>query len=190
MFEYLKQLKAERSSLSDPFWLVKDTMLEEISREIASVELAADEIVSRRGSKIKNQYEWARPALADEKKHNRKRRIQFTDLEEAAGADFLRNFYMLGNDRIHAGAHAAINHLDFENPKLSETRQRRDDETTYLVGAGVPTLMAWAARAAGKSIAWETEEYDELLYVCELNRVANAVVRAFADTHLALSLSS
>jgi Family of unknown function (DUF5677) len=190
MFEYLKQLKADRSSLSDPFWLVNGATLEELSRDIGTAELAADEIISRRGSKIKNQYEWARPALSDEKKNNLKRRIQFIDLEEAAGADFLRTFYMLGNDRIHAGAYAAINHFDFDSSKLSATRQRRDDWTIYLVGAGVPTLMAWAARAAGKSIAWETEEYDELLYVCELQREADATVRAFADTHLGLSPSS
>lgn len=187
MFEYLKQLRAERSSLADSFWLVKDSVLEELTREIASVELAAAEIVSRRGSKIKDQYEWARPALADEKKNNLKYRINFTDLEEVAGIDFLRNFYMLGNDRIHAGAHAAINHLDFDDPKLSATRQRRDDGIIYLIGSGTPTLIGWAARAAGKSIASEAEEYDELLYVCELQRVANAVVSAFGDTHLALN---
>src|SRR5690349_12203573 len=101
VFEYLKQLRADQSSLRDPFWSVQDAVFEKLAKEISDVELDAAEIISRRGSRIKNQYEWARPALPEAKKNNLNRRIQFTDLEEVAGADFLRNFYMLGNDRIH-----------------------------------------------------------------------------------------
>lgn len=182
VFEYLKQLKNDQVCLADPFWRVSDAVLEELAREISDLETEASEVIARRGPKIKGQHEWARPALPESKRNNLNYRIQFTDLEEVAGADFLRTFYLLGNDRIHAGAYGVINHFDFKDPNISLTRQRRDDWITYLIGSGVPTLMSWAARAACKSIAWEAEEYDEMLYVCAIQRIADAAVKAFSES--------
>ena len=181
VFEYLKQLRSDQISLAEPFWREQDSVLEEIASEISDLEVSAAEIIARRGPKIKNQYEWARPILPESKKNNLNHRIRFTDLEEVAGADFLRTFYLLGNDRIHAGAYGVINHLDFDHPNLSLTRQHRDDRTIYLLGSGVPILMNWAVRAACRSIAWETEEYDESLYACALQHIADTVIDAFGE---------
>lgn len=190
VFEYIKRLKADQTSMTDPFWSGADPILEKLANEIQDMELAAAEIITRRGPKIKIQYEWARPALPERKRSNPKYKIDFTDLEEAAGAGFLRTFYMLGNDRIHAGAYGVINHFDFKSPNVSMTRQRRDDWTIYMIGSGLPTLISWATRAACKSIGWETEEYDEVLYACAVQHVADAAVKAFAKTGIESRASS
>jgi hypothetical protein len=182
VFEYIKQLKNDQDCLVDPFWRTSDAIFEKLAKEISDLDITATEIITRRGPKIKGQHEWARPALPEVKKNNPKYRINFTDLEEVAGADFLRTFYLLGNDRIHAGAYGAINHFDFDDPHISLTRQRRDDWMTHLIGSGASTLMSWAARAACKGIAWETEEYDEMLYMCVMQRIADAAVEAFSES--------
>ena len=184
VFERLKQLKADKISLADGFWRESDTTPDELAEEIAELEELADEIISRRGSKIRKQYEWARPVLPESKKNNVNYSIKFTDLEEVVEADFLRRYYMQGNDSIHAGAYAVINHFDFGDPEISLIRQRRDDWTIHFIGSGVPVFIGWATRAACKGIAWETEEYDELLYVCEVQASADAVVNAFSEISL------
>jgi hypothetical protein len=191
IFEFLKQRRTEQSSFADSFWYGSEGFFEDLARDIHDLEAAADEVIARRGPRIKRQYEWARPALPEPKKNNLNYMIKFTDLEAAAtGTDFLRTYYLRGNDRIHAGAYGVINHFDFDDPAISLTQQYRDDFTTHSIGCGVPTLMGWAARAACKSIAWETEEYDEILYVCELIHIQDATVEAFIKGRTRISSAS
>ena len=187
VFEYLKQLRVDLSSFSDPalYWTISNELAEERSREISEeildTEALANEIVGKRGAKFRDQYEWARPKLPEPKRSNLQYRMNFTDLEQIAGMDFLRRNYLMGNDRVHAGAYAVINHFDFENPKISPIRQRQSDSTLYFVGFGVSQLLGWAARCACKSIAYETEEYDEFIYASEIYVAANAAMGAFNE---------
>jgi hypothetical protein len=179
VFEELKQLRADLASLSDPIWDIPDGYSEKLMQTIADAELVADGATSRRGTKIKDQYEWARPALPPEKRDNPRYKISFADLEKAVGMDFFRGNYLMGNGRIHAGAYTAINHLDFENIEIPRSRPRRDDDIIGFVGCRTFQLLSWIGRATGKPISWETEEYDELLYVGEMQRAAYDAETAF-----------
>lgn len=189
VFTRLKQVRADQMSFADPFWRASDTVTEELEAEIAELENAAAEIIARRAPKIRNQYEWARPILPEQKKNNPRHNVTFSDLEEAAGMDFLRRNYLVGNARVHADAYATINHFD-RSEEISQIRQRRDDWAIYFTGSIIPILIGWSARAACRAIAWETEEYDELLYICEMQRAASAAADAFAKVNISSSLSA
>jgi hypothetical protein len=182
VFEELRQLRTDLASLADPVWDVPDGYVEKLAQDIAEAELVANSAISRRGPKIKEQYEWARLALPPAKRDNLRYKINLADLEQVAGMDFFRGNYLAGNGRIHAGAYAAINHLDFDNIEVPRSRPHRDDLAIGFVGCRTSQLFGWVCRAAGKPISWETEEYDELLYVGEMQRAAYAAEEAFAKT--------
>lgn len=190
VFEQLKQLRADLSSLVEPIWNVPNGYAEKLAQDIADAEIIAGSAVSRRGPKIRNQYEWARPALPSAKRDNPSYRITFSDLEQAAGFNFFRGNYLAGNGRIHAGAFAAINHLDFDDIEVPRSRPRRDDSVIRFVGCRTSQLLSWVVRAASRPISWETEEYDEFLYVGEFQRAADAAVAAFTKVDASLSPSS
>lgn len=179
VFEILKQLKADQRALSDPVWEVSGGYEEELRQDIAEVENLAREIVARRGAAIRKPYEWARQALPESERDNPRYQVTFTALERVVGMDFFRGNYLLGNERIHAGSYSAVNHLNFDKPQVPPSRPRRDDWAIRLVGWRTAFLIACVGRAVGKSIAWETEEYDEFLYVCELYRTAYHALGTF-----------
>jgi hypothetical protein len=124
VFEYLRPLRADLSSFSDPapYWTVPNELAEEMSQEITQeifeTEILANEITARRVRKFRDQYEWARSGLPEPKKSNLQYRINFADLEQVTGMDFLRRNYLMRNERIHAGAYSVINHFDFGDPKI------------------------------------------------------------------------
>jgi len=163
-------------------WQLPDGYEVRLQREIAEVESLAAEIIARRGPAIRKPYEWARQALPQPKRDNPSYKITFLDLEEAVGMDFFRGNYMAGNERVHAGPYSAVNYMNFAKPLVPQSRPRRVDWAINLAGWRTSFLIASVARAAGKSIAWETEEYDEFLYVCELCRTAYSSLDAFAIT--------
>jgi len=182
VFENLKQLKADQSALADPVWQVPEGYEERLQLEITEVEDLAREIVARRGPTIRKSYEWARQALPQLKRENPRYNIKFVDLEEAVGMNFFRGNYLAGNERVHAGSYSAVNHINFDKPLVPQSRPRRDDWAIRLAGWRTAFLIANVAHGVGKSIAWETEEYDEFLYVCELCRTAYNALDAFVAT--------
>jgi Family of unknown function (DUF5677) len=190
VIELLKQLRTDLSALSDPIWDVPEEYEEKLQKEIAEVEDLAREIVARRGAAIRKPYEWARQALPQPERDNQRHKITFADLERAVGMDFFRGNYLTGNERIHAGSYSAVNYLNFDKPQVPQSRPRRDDWAIRLAGWRTAYLIGCVARAVGKSIAWETEEYDELLYVCELYRAADHVLDTFVSSAAGSSQSS
>jgi len=100
---------------------------------------------------------------------------------------FLRGNYLTGNDRIHAGSYSAVNHINFNKPQVPQSRPRRDDWAIRLAGWGTAFLLAHIGRTVGKSIAWETEEYDEFLYACELYRIADHALDTFVASAVSFS---
>jgi hypothetical protein len=183
VFEELRQLYVELASLKEPMWDVLDGLAEDLAQKIEEAEPIASEVISRRGTKIKYTYEWARPAMPLAKRANPKYRITFADLEVAAGMDFYRGSYLVGTGRIHAGAYAAISHLDFDSIQTPRSRPRRDDSIIPFAACRASELLSWIGRVVGTSISWETEEYDEFLYVGELKRAARVAELAFAETN-------
>jgi hypothetical protein len=133
------------------------------------------------GQSIKEQNEWARPGLSPSAR--KKRSISFTDLEEAAESEILRPDYLEGNNSVHAGAYAAINHLDLGGPGINmvKPRDHLDDESFPDIGMRTARYVEWATLFVGKAISTETEEYDELLVVFEVCRVAEEVKKSFTD---------
>lgn len=182
VFEDLKKLQADLDTLSDPIWDVPRGVEQELRQTIGEAEDMAREVVARRGAAFRRQYEWARQALHQPQRDNPKYRITFATLERIVGMDFLRGNYLSGNEQIHAGSYSAVNHLNFDKPKVPQSRPRRDDWVIRVVGWRTAFLIANVARAVGKSIAWETEEFDEFLYVGELYRTAYRVLDAFVAT--------
>lgn len=168
VFEALKQLRAAKRAFAQPMWRESPGRDDMISREIRDAERDAREARIRWGAEISEHYEWARPVLS--KTGNPKRRINFTELEEAAGADFLRADYLTQNDHVHAGAFGTINH-----PLQAELTAcgLRDDEAIHIAGWRVTMLLEFASQIVSKSISWETGEYDEFLYACEMTRTAS-----------------
>jgi Family of unknown function (DUF5677) len=175
-FEVLSRLRAERRNLANPVFSFPAGYDREVAKQLAEATSLANVARAKWGKSIEEQYEWARPALASKKKQ---RKIVFSDLESAAGMTFLRVDYLHGNERIHAGAYSVINHLDLKGDFISPTRPRRSDTVTQHGGSRTALLLGWAARAAGRTIAWETEEYDEFLYVFEMQRAADEVANTF-----------
>ena len=177
VFEQLKLLRAEKRSYEDPIWAKPKDYDKKIAVEISELVALAAGARSKWGPEIEDQYGWARPALPRAKRGNR--RIYLSDLEQSVGMNFLRGNYMAGNDRIHAGPSSVVSYLDFDSVGISHVRPRRDDETIAFVGYRTAKFIGWATRAAGQPISWETEEYDEFLYVCEMERITNAAMEEF-----------
>jgi hypothetical protein len=191
VFERLKFLKANVSELSDPIWAPPSQEEEQkLLAELAETEALAQGIVARRGPRIRKPYEWARQMLPQEKRENLKYGIKYVDLEKAVGMDFFRSSYLTGNEHVHAGSYSAVNHLDFDKPLIPRTRPRRDSWAIRQAGWRTAFLISNIARAAGKAIAWETEEYDELLYVCELWRTSDKVLDSFMNADASVLPSS
>ncbi len=100
-FEELHRLRTIQSSLADPEYASYNAQRESIAEEIAKGEKFAGLARARWGKEIKEQYEWARPALPPAIQN--RRRITFSDLEAAAGADVMRADYIGYNYYVHAG---------------------------------------------------------------------------------------
>jgi hypothetical protein len=183
-FEALNELRAHKRALAYPVWAKNPRRDEEIAREITAAEQEANEARARWGSEIAEQYGWARPALAGGDRW--KRRIFFSDLEKAAGADFRRGLYVAENGYVHAGSYAAINHFE-----LNELNTRgRMDEAIRAAGWWTVNFLDFASHITSKAVAWETEEYDELLYACEMTRAADTAKREFIEDNSNCSPSS
>jgi hypothetical protein len=183
VFEFLQYMRVQQRMTADPMFSWPDEYASSIAAEIAEAMAYAGQARARWGDAIADRYEWARPVLT----LRRQRKIAFADLESFAESSFLRADYLLGNERIHASAYAAINHINFNGGPVSPTRPRCDHQLIQRVGSRAATFIGWMARAAGKGIAWETEEYDEFLYVFELMRAASRTRDAFLATELDLS---
>jgi hypothetical protein len=188
VFERLNQVRVDKRAYKEPMWNKPQDLDHMMDQEIIELTAYAQRARSKWGRAIEEQYGWARPALPEAKRNSRK--IFFSDLEEAAGMDFLRGQYLTGNERIHAGAYAAINHLDFASVPISPIRPHRNDEAIRFIGYRTSLLLGWIVRAASHSVSWETEEYDEFLYACEMQQLAEATMEAFWQVGASLSLSS
>ncbi len=168
VFDEVQKIRAEARAVANPIFRWPEGSAQEVAAALAEATSAANRSRAKWGLTIEERYEWARPALA---KKSGQRKIAFSDLESAAGITFLRSDYLRGNERIHAGAYTTINYLELTRSGISPIRPCRDDSIIEIVGSRAATLLGWAARSAGKSIAWETEEYDELLYICEIKEL-------------------
>ena len=188
VFEALQEMRAEKRAYANPIFVYPDGFLAEIEAKIAEAEDYARQAKARWGAAVEEQYGWARPLLPRAKRN--KPRVYFTDLERLAGMDFLRGDYLKGNDRIHAGPYAAINDFDFSNIFAAPTHPRRDDAMIFMIGLRTAFLLGVAGRAAGKPISWETEEYDEFLYACEVERMADIAIEKFKMIEAGLSDST
>lgn len=188
VFEALQQMRAEKRAYADPVFVYPEGFLEELEGQIFEAENQARQARARWGSAVEEQYGWVRPLLPRAKRN--KPRVYFTDLEQLAGMDFLRGDYLKGNDRIHAGPYAAINDFNLNDIYASPTHARRDDPMIFMVGHRAAFLLGSAGRTAGKAISWETEEYDEFLYVCEVERPADIAMEEFKLIDAGLSSST
>src|SRR5690606_14456211 len=70
--------------------------------QMAEFKQARDQAVQEFGQSIKTQYGWAAPLFQES------RRIQFPDLEEAAGAGVMRSHYLWANHEVHADSWGAV----------------------------------------------------------------------------------
>ena len=176
-YEVLKQLRVYKHVYSEPIWRDKPGE-DELTQQITDAEQDVREARLRWGSEIGEQYGWARPAIAGG--GNRRRQITFSDLEKAAGADFLRGDYLTQNHQVHAGSYATINHLMTNRLK---TAGYRDDETIWITGMRVIPYLHFSSQTISMAISKETEEYDELLYSCEMNRTAEMAEGKFRECY-------
>lgn len=176
VYEMLKELRAHRRALGGSVWKRDSARDGALAQEIAEAEKAAQDARSRWGSDMAEQYGWARPAVGG--RQSRGRQITFSDLESAAGADFLRGEYLNQNHHIHAGPFAAINHILDGRSLVSG---RRDDDVTRGTGLRTVFLLTCSLQVICMAICAETEEYDEMLYSCELTPVANMARRRFNE---------
>jgi hypothetical protein len=187
VFEDLKRLRAIRKNIRDSIYIANPKAEKELDDQIADSEQAASLAQARWGANIKEQNEWARPGLSAIAQ--KKRSISFTDLELAAGSEFLRPDYLAGNNYVHAGAFAAINHLNLgdSEARMVKSRNYRADQRLTDIGMRATRYLGWATFFVGESISTETEQYDELLVVYEIIRAADEACRSFtiATTPLA-----
>lgn len=176
-FEELKRLRArQRHSEHPAFNLTSDTK-QELADEISKVETIVTEARARRGKEIEEQYGWARPALPD---GATAKRVYFSDLEKAAGMDFLRAFYIGQNNHVHAGAFATINHLDIPSNRWSPTGPRHQVDRVAYTGFMALTMIDWASHMTLRAISRESQEYDEIFYYTELSRLVDAARDLFS----------
>jgi hypothetical protein len=91
------------------------------------------------------------------------------------------------NHEVHAGSYATINH--FMTKRLN-TVGVRDDETTWITGSRTITFLHFSSQVVSKAVSWETEEYDELLYACEMNGTAVSAKARFDECYDRCSTSS
>lgn len=169
-FEDLDRLRTYRTNFEDPIYASDPELMLTIDQEIRTAEGFAAEARTRWGSEIAEQYGWARPGLPPAVR--RRKRIFFTDLERASGADFLRGDYLSGNSAIHAGAMSAINHLLFsgDSPDLARPAHYRDDLRMTQIAVKALRYLADATLNAAKGVSIETGEYDEFLIAVEVRR--------------------
>jgi hypothetical protein len=184
--EALKELRAySRAFAEESIWEESPGREGRLARLIARAEQDVHEARSRWGREIAEQYGWARPAVAGGR--NLRRQITFSDLGEAAGADFLRGDYLSQNNHVHAGSYAAINHLMESGLNIYG---RRDDEEIRITGSRTVMLLEFSSHAASKAISFETEEYDEMLYACEMTRTADIAHEKLRECYMRVSRSA
>jgi hypothetical protein len=179
VFEELARLKTYRSNWQESMYRTTPETHKSIALEIVAAEKDASDALKRWGPSITEQYGWARPGLPPAVQ--KKRRIFFTDLERASGADFLRGDYLTGNYFVHAGPFAAVNHLNTNETykHLLRAIDDRDDMRIAKIGWAAINYLSDATGLASKKISFETEEYDEFLIACEMIRAANAALASF-----------
>jgi hypothetical protein len=177
--EYLKELRAYKRSYTNPIYSPSPERDAAILSEVTEAEAAVRDARARWGNRVDEQYGWARCDYLGRKKNNK--RIYFSDLEEAAGMSVFRGDYLRENNHVHAGPYAAISHLDLRigAAQICPTGPGRDDLRIDFLGARCCLMLEFVSRAAGKSISWEAEEYDDFLYVCEMLRLTDSVGRSF-----------
>jgi hypothetical protein len=165
-FEELHRLRILQSSFADPIFSNHAAARESIAEEIAEGEGFADRARARWGKEIREQYEWARPALPPEMR-NRKR-ITFSDLEAAAGAQLMRGDYIGYNYYVHAGPYMVINHVNFNAAHIFPMRAVVDQERVSFVGTRCVRMIRWMSEMLAITVARESGDYDAILYFCEM----------------------
>ena len=74
------------------------------AEDIERLKAERDELVDRFGCAFKRPYGWAAEAIGNP-------RPTIRDLEEHAGIDHMRPYYMMASDNVHANAHASLYRL-------------------------------------------------------------------------------
>lgn len=179
VFEEIARLRAHRRNFRDPLYGSDRNSQVAVTKQMSEAEIVADQARSRWGRGIEEQYGWARPALlaADRNKRN----VHFTDLERASGAEWLRPDYLLGNNHIHAGAFATINHLNLGGSTILHPRLLSLSDEERLSGIAVRAInyLTWATNFICKEMSGETEEYDEFLVMPGMERIRKEARQQF-----------
>jgi Family of unknown function (DUF5677) len=181
-FEELLRLRTVKDSLVDPETPGQrdPTTDAELDTAISELEAAAQAHRALWGPNISHANEWARPILPIAKQG--KARISFSDLEEVAAMQRYRWVYLGGNQRVHAGAFATINHMNYESRDISDlypAHGKWDDHDVTATGWWTVTLIERATYLVARTVASETGEIDELLYFSAMTSLIDEVLEQF-----------
>ena len=164
IFEAVKELKLFEQLRAKGVWRPETEIYDERSR--AALEARAIRARKCWGDEITQEYGWARPALSEAVAS--RKRILFTDLEQAVGMDIARFQYIQGNHMIHAGPMAAIRAADFKSQNPHPTHARIEDHRLANIGQYATTFLEWSTRATVKGFGTMLDEWDDMLWLVPL----------------------
>jgi hypothetical protein len=128
------------------------------------------------GPRFKEQYDWARPVIPNERQI---RKINFTDLERACEAEWMRPTYLELNNAIHAGPTVTISRTKFRGPKLNPTGPTVEPQETSRTGHAASFLLMVICDMAGLGVCRETKCWDDDLIIGSINEQGSAAIAAF-----------
>lgn len=131
------------------------------------------------GREIRESNGWARPALPSEV--NKRSRIYFTDLENAAGMSLARSMYFGGNHELHVGPFSTVNRTDFLNEQPFPSRPTGDLHMSSVVGNNATLLLEWGTRALISGQARMLKQWDDFMWLPPFCSASERARTAFDD---------
>jgi hypothetical protein len=109
-------------------------------------------------------YEWTRPLFPNKPSE----RIQFSDLEDYAGATYMRARHMTMHWDVHVTPSSIVSDMDFSSDELVQSTGAVNKSQTRELCGIIVTWLTDISYFSLKAVCWLTENYDDMYAVANL----------------------